>query len=164
MKNLLLLLSLAGSLGVSAQSFDEATAKAGIVAQGGYFALSVPDVEASAKWYEDALGLKVVRSFPKDAYSDGVKALAGGGLLVELVQLPDALPLSSAAPTHSKLGQVHGIFKVGAIVDDLDALLARLKSHGVPIYSGPSPARPNEMRGVQILDNAGNLLQFLGRK
>ena len=54
-------------------------------ANGAFFALSVPDVAASARWYREKLGLRVILDPPK---ANGAKAviLEGGGLLVELIQ------------------------------------------------------------------------------
>jgi catechol 2,3-dioxygenase-like lactoylglutathione lyase family enzyme len=164
MKNVFLILFLLAAVPAYAQSSDMAAAPAALTTRGAFFALSVPDVDASAKWYADTLGLKVVKQFPKDQYSQGVKILAGGNLIVELVQLEEALPLSRMTPTRTKPEQLHGIFKVGVIVDDLDQILDMLKARHVPIFSGPSPARSQDMRGAQIKDNAGNIIQFLGRK
>jgi catechol 2,3-dioxygenase-like lactoylglutathione lyase family enzyme len=138
-----------------------AAAPAALESRGVFFALSVPDVDTSTRWYVDTLGLKVVKQL-SDPVRRRVTVLAGGGLGVELAQ--DVAPLSRAAPPPHKPEQIHGIFKVGVIVDDLDQFLALLKARGVPIHSGPSPARPNDMGGVLIKDNAGNLIQFLGRK
>src|SRR6185295_7512551 len=74
---------------------------------GAFFALSVADVNASATWYSETLGLKVVMQPPKQ---DGaaVIVLEGGGLIVELIQHDDAVPLSKAAPGVKSHILVHG--------------------------------------------------------
>jgi hypothetical protein len=58
---------------------------------------------------------------------------------------------------------VHGIFKAGLIVDDLDKMLAALKTRGVPIFLGPYPARGSVKSHALIKDNSGNLIQLFGR-
>jgi hypothetical protein len=58
---------------------------------------------------------------------------------------------------------VHGISKVGVIVDDFDGTLATLKARGVEIYIGPFPARNGQRANVIVKDNAGNLIQFFGK-
>jgi catechol 2,3-dioxygenase-like lactoylglutathione lyase family enzyme len=122
---------------------------------GAFFALSVADMDASVKWYSDKLGLTVVMRSPKQDKASAV-VLEGGGLTVELVHHDDARAASEPP-------LVHGIMKVGVVVDDLDKTLATLKARGVPIFLGPFPARGNIKSNALIKDNAGNLIQFFGR-
>jgi catechol 2,3-dioxygenase-like lactoylglutathione lyase family enzyme len=129
---------------------------------GAFFALSVPDINASAKWYSDKLGLKVVMRPPK-AGQASVIVLEGGGLIVELIQHDDALPLSKAGPTVKDNLLVHGIFKAGVIVEDFDRTIANLRARNVPIAFGPFPARDGQRANVIIRDNSGNLIQFFGK-
>jgi len=131
---------------------------------GSFFAMSVADADASAKWYAEKLGLKLAVQMAKSKDTPAVRILAGGGLIVELVELEKAVPLSTAAPAISATELVHGIFKAGVIVDDLDQIIALLKARDVPIFLGPFPVRENSMRNLIIKDNAGNLIQFFGRK
>jgi glyoxalase/bleomycin resistance protein/dioxygenase superfamily protein len=101
-------------------------------------------------------GLAIVMQQPKQEKAS-VVVLEGGGLTVELVQHDDAVDQSGEAPL------VHGIFKVGLVVDDLDKTLTTLKVRGVPIFLGPYPARGNVRSNALINDNAGNLIQFFGK-
>ena len=92
-----------------------------------------------------------------------VAILEGGGLIVELIQNDDAVPLSAAAPAVKDRVYVHGIFKVGVIVEDFDATLARLKARGVEIAYGPYPKQGAQRANAIIRDNAGNLIQLFGK-
>jgi hypothetical protein len=58
---------------------------------------------------------------------------------------------------------VHGILKVGVVVDDLDQTLTTLKARGVPVFLGPYPARDKVRSNGIIKDNARNLIQFFGK-
>jgi hypothetical protein len=115
-------------LTISAQAIAQApaTPQFPFTTKGAFFGLSVADVEASAKWYAEKFGLQVVLRPPK---FDGATAviLEGNGLIVELVQRDDAMPLSKAAPSVTQNSRVHGFFKAGIIVDDFDATVARLR-------------------------------------
>ena len=51
-------------------------------AEGAFLALSVADVAASARWYQEKLGLKTVLTPPKAGEAQAI-ILEGGGLLVE---------------------------------------------------------------------------------
>ena len=129
---------------------------------GSFFALSVADVKASAEWYANAFGLKTVMPASRSGKTT-VTVLEGGGLIVELIQHDDALPMAKAAPTVTEPRLVHGLFKAGFIVDDFDKTLAALKARHIEIAFGPFPARPGQRANVIVRDNAGNLIQIFGR-
>lgn len=132
-----------------------------VAATGAFFALSVADVSASARWYTEKMGLKVVMQLPKEDRT-AVIVLEGGGLIVELIQHDDAVPLSKAAPSVKSNLFVHGVVKAGAILADFDKTLAMIRERNVQIAFGPYPARPNQRANVIIQDNAGNLIQLFG--
>jgi catechol-2,3-dioxygenase len=129
---------------------------------GGFFALSVADIDASTEWYSEKFGLKVVMQPPK-ANQSRVVVLEGGGLIVELIQNDDARPLSEIVPTIKDKTLIHGIVKVGVIVDDFDKTVENLKERNVSIFLGPFPATADQRANVIIQDNEGNLIQFFGR-
>jgi catechol 2,3-dioxygenase-like lactoylglutathione lyase family enzyme len=164
MKKMLLFFALAAPAVVRGQSAQAFGQPAAFNVAGAFFALSVADVEASSKWYAEKLGLKMVKQLANSTDTPAVKIMAGGGLIVELIEMPKALPLSKAAPAIRSTEMVHGIFKVGVVVDDLDQVLAVLKARDVPAFLGPFPAGADSMRNVIIKDNAGNLIQFFARK
>jgi len=91
-----------------------------------------------------------------------VTVLEGGGLIVELLQRDDAVPLRQAAPGVDANYRVHGFFKAGVIVDDFDKTLATLKARAVEIAIGPFPATATQRANVIVRDNVGNLIQFFG--
>ena len=128
---------------------------------GAFLASSVPDVEASARWYQDKLGLSIVMQPPEQGGSRMI-ALEGGGLLVELIQNDTAKPLRQAAPGVQRDYEIHGIFKAGVMVEDWDRLLAELKARNVPIAIGPFPASAEQRANLLIRDHDGNFIQFFG--
>lgn len=126
--------------------------------QGTFFALSVADLVASTTWYEEKLGLQVVlRSSPTDRSK--VAVLEGGGLMVELVEESGATRRASA----TNPAAVHGFFKAGLVVEDLQATLSVLRTRGVEVAYGPYPATPTQRSNAIIRDNSGNLIQLFGR-
>lgn len=151
-------LALTAARGQAASSPIEAPA---FTTTGAFFALSVADLEASAKWYREKLGLAVVMRQPK-ANGAAVTVLEGGGLKVELLQL-DAVPPAKAAPQVKGSLFVHGIAKVGVTVDDFERALSTLRSRGVEIAFGPYPARADQKANLIVRDNTGNLIQLFGK-
>jgi catechol 2,3-dioxygenase-like lactoylglutathione lyase family enzyme len=150
-------------LTISAQAIAQAPSapEPAFTTKGALFGLSVADVEASVRWYTEKFGLKVTLRPPKIEGSTAV-VLEGGGLIVELLQRDDAMPLVKAAPSVTQTYRVHGFFKAGIIVDDFDATLARLRARGVAIAMGPYPKTPEQRANVIVRDNSGNLIQFFG--
>ena len=150
------------SLMIGGDTFSQSNGTTYLKATGAFFALSVKDVEASSAWYSEKLGLKLTTNLPKQGKTS-VAILEGGSLIVELIQNDDALPLNAVAPSVTDNILVHGIFKAGVIVDDLDKLVAVFKQRGVEIAFGPFPSRPDQRSNVIIKDNSGNLIQFFGK-
>lgn len=123
--------------------------------KGAFFALSVADIEASAKWYEEKLGLSVEMRTKSGKTS--VIVLSGNGLTVELLRHDDATDSGKDALLS------HGFFKAGLVVENLDKTLEELKARNVQIAYGPYPARDGAMANFIIKDNAGDLIQFFGK-
>jgi hypothetical protein len=87
----------------------------------------------------------------------------GNGLSVELVWFADAASLSQIAPDLNGNHKVHGIFKSGIFVDDLDQAWEQLKSRQVAVAFGPFFDKAMQCRMFAIRDNNGNIVQFLGK-
>ena len=132
--------------------------------QGGFIALSVANVDARAKWYSDTFDLTVVKSRSESPDKKSIATiLSGHGLIVELIQHVEAKPLSAAAPGLTRSYQVHGIFKAGIVVSDLDASLRELEARHVDIAFRPFTDDALGVRSFAIRDNAGNFVQFFGK-
>jgi catechol 2,3-dioxygenase-like lactoylglutathione lyase family enzyme len=158
-----ILLCLAASATATAPTIQPAPDPPFTAARGGFFALSVADLEASTRWYSETLGLTVVMRPPR-ANGTSVSILEGGGLIVELIQRDDAMPLNKAAPGVDASYRVYGFFKAGIIVDDFDGTVRQLRARGVEIAMGPFPKTPAQRANVIVKDNAGNYIQFFGPK
>lgn len=129
-----------------------------IAPTGTFVALSVPDLEASARWYEQTFELTRIMTVPRTGAIAGVVALEGPGLIVELIQ-HDSARVATERPELT-----HGIAKTGFIVDDFEATVAALESRGVQFFSGPYPARSGVRANAMFRDNAGNVWQVFGKK
>jgi proline iminopeptidase len=121
---------------------------------GGYFALSVVDLEASVQWYSEMLGLREVvrRHGPAE-----IANLVGDGLLVELIQLPQPT-IDKTASNPTRLG----IRKVGAFVhqDTFNGLLERARAQKVEFVGGVFEDSALKLRSFIVKDNSGTLIQF----
>jgi catechol-2,3-dioxygenase len=134
----------------------------GPAGQGTFFALSVGDVAAMSRWYQDTLGLRVRVSGEAPNKIAKFAILEGSSALVELIQHSKASDRAVVAPSATEAHMIHGVFKVGMIVGDLDALYARIKQRGIAVAYELMPAKDLPLRSFTIRDPEGNLVQFFG--
>ena len=129
---------------------------------GSLIALSTPDASASARWYEEKLGFHPVKN---GAMEKNLRfaLLRSGDNIVELIQNPDARPLAEAVPGVKDPFEIHGIFKIGLTVRNLDLVLADLKRRRVKIEFSVTTLNDLGLRSFGIRDMDGNLIQFFGK-
>jgi catechol 2,3-dioxygenase-like lactoylglutathione lyase family enzyme len=159
------ILPLAACLSLAAQAPTSNNRPA--LAARGYLAFSVVDLDASAQWYTEKLGLRTLFYAPRtEAVHASAAFLQGGGLFVELVQVDGASDLSRYLPPAEIAAGggrqfIHGLFKAGIVVDDFDQAVATLRTRGVEIVDGPVPTKPDQPANVTIRDNSGNRIPLL---
>src|SRR5690554_114900 len=114
---------------------------------GGVFFKSKSDPTALAAWYQEHLGLRLepwggaILRWPEDGAEDG-------GLTVWSVAKPDT---SWFAPSDAS-------FMINYRVDDMDALLAKLRAAGVEVLKGPESAENGKF--AWIMDPDGNKVEL----
>jgi len=101
--------------------------------------LRSPDVEATARWYEEMVGAEIIRS----VQSDGRPRLDLnlGGVAVFIAQVPPEQAVAEP-PQPPYLGLEH----IGLRVQGIDDVVAELKSKGAEFTVEPKTIRP----GVRI--------------
>lgn len=119
-------------------------------AGGAFFAISVPNMAESVRWYSQTLGLTVTMEIPG---TPAVTVMEGDGVMVEILHDPFARPAST---------QQHGMFKGGFTVKHFAATLDSLRARGATFAFGPYPAQGGQRANVILRDNAGNLIQIFG--
>jgi catechol 2,3-dioxygenase-like lactoylglutathione lyase family enzyme len=122
-------------------------------------AMSVADIDATARWYEDVLGFTIEARF---LIPDGTQAmfLERDGCRIELFQVENPKPMSperlSPREDLKTLGNKHAAFTVA----DYDAFRTDLLAREVPLIL---EVGSGSRRGLFIHDNAGNVIEFLER-
>jgi methylmalonyl-CoA/ethylmalonyl-CoA epimerase len=120
-----------------------------------HLGVSVPDIEASIKWYHDVLEFNVERQGTLPWVPAKVVHLRRGDMRVELFQVEGSLPLPADRRFPNRDLITHGNKHVAFQVQDIPATTALLRSRGADI------AFEYEDRAVFIRDNAGNLIEFV---
>ena len=120
--------------------------------------LSVPDIEASIRWWKTVLDFDVERRFDIPAIPAKVAMLRRGELRMELFEVTGAKPLPDERRKANTDLKTHGNKHVAFAVRDVDSFAEQLRQRGADIeFVGHFPHGDN----IFIRDNAGNLVEFV---
>lgn len=129
---------------------------------GTFIALSVTDAAASARWYQEVLGFRVVTRIEPGAGPGQAVLLENGTAILELVQHSGARAREAWHADAKQPFLVRGYFKAGFRVSHLDRMLQALRDRKVEIRHGPFDVPDFKLRSFIAVDPDGNLLQFFG--
>jgi len=141
---------------------DEAKAETqpAVAAQPFFFALSVSDVERSSRWYQRVLGFEVARTIDLPERGFKIELLQKEGGFLELTENRAARSLKEVDSSIEKRHLVHGVFKIGFVIDELDDAIAKLAALEVPLRGKVITESDGSMRSLQVEDPDGNVLQL----
>ena len=120
--------------------------------------ISVPDIEASIKWYSDVLGFSVAKRIEFGAGK--IAFMKQGDFYIELFEIPDSRP---SVDSQTDMGQdlsIQGTKHIALMVDDLAKFADYLKKRGVNIPRGVREGEESP-RALFIRDNSGIMLEFV---
>lgn len=124
-----------------------------------FFAISVRDVDASARFYRKVFGLATKKELKPGDGGYRVLILGSDRLVVELGHGRDFRIGEDPLRRHL----VAGVFKVGFYVTDLSLALRALAEHGISPVVGPFVEKDLGIRSAVIHDNEGNAIQLFER-
>jgi methylmalonyl-CoA/ethylmalonyl-CoA epimerase len=121
--------------------------------------VSVPDLEASIRWYHDVLGFEVERRFEIPKAHARVAMLKRGPLRVELFQVEGGKPLPDDRRVPDRDLQTHGNKHVCFGIQSVALAERELRAKEVDIVfvGGLKGTPPN----IFMRDNSGNLIEFI---
>ena len=127
---------------------------------GSFLALSVVDIDRQVAWYRDTLGFEVRNQ--GDALNGTVRfaILHQGFTMLEIIQHRDA---RDGGIPRKDSHLIHGIFKAGFLVSDIDYAYATLSSRRVRFEYELGKPDQSTYRSFGLRDPEGNLLQIFGR-
>ena len=120
--------------------------------------VSVPDLEASIRWYAEVLDFEVEQRLEIPAIPAKVAMLRRGDLRLELFEVPGAQPLPEER-RHPNLDlRTHGNKHLAFAIKDIDSAERELRSRGADIVW----VRRFEFgANIFIRDNSGNLIELV---
>lgn len=122
-------------------------------------AVVVSNIDTSVNWYKSVFGLKTKTTMndPNNAYK--VVILEGPNMMFELMQLQGSIARGDVLRGKSEGTQVQGHFKIGFVVNDIDACLRHLKELKIDVPRVWTDAASGK-RNFLITDPDGNYIQF----
>ncbi|HUF71139.1 MAG TPA: VOC family protein [Longimicrobiales bacterium] len=124
-------------------------------ANGGFVAISVSDHDAMVGWYTAILGFNIESSGANDQRKGSL--LSRDGMLLEIAEFEGGRKRS--VESHED----HGIFKLGYLVSDIEAIHEELDAMGVEMFFPIVEASGGMLRTFGIRDLEGNIVQFFAR-
>jgi methylmalonyl-CoA/ethylmalonyl-CoA epimerase len=120
--------------------------------------ISVPDLEASIRWYAEVLDFEVEQRFEIPAIPAKVAMLRRGELRLELFEVPGAQPLPEER-RHPNLDlRTHGNKHLAFAIKDIDSAERELRSRGADVVW----VRRFEFgANIFVRDNSGNLIELV---
>lgn len=113
------------------------------------------DVDATAAWYRDQLGFRLVADRP--TVKGRVLVLAHRGALLELAEADQP---TVPAPTDVETTASVARLPVSVLVADVDAEVARLKSANVLVLSDPDDDLDGRFRTAHVRDGDGRTVEL----
>jgi catechol 2,3-dioxygenase-like lactoylglutathione lyase family enzyme len=131
------------------------------IARSHHVGLSVADLDAQQRWYQQTLGLReLVEQFElPQPHIRTVQLRAPNGLRIELIEREGSTPQTFHDPMAAALTQGYGHWALE--VDDLDQAYAALSAAGAESVSPPAPAVQPGARFAYVRDPEGNLLELI---
>ena len=120
--------------------------------------ISVPDLEASVRWYGEVLGFEVEQRIEIPTIPAQVVMLKRGDLRIELFQVPGAKPLPPERREPDRDVHTHGNKHVAFAIRSVDEAERELRARNVDIvFVGRFKFGSN----IFLRDNAGNLIELV---
>jgi methylmalonyl-CoA/ethylmalonyl-CoA epimerase len=121
--------------------------------------VSVPDLDASVRWYCDVLGFEEEFRFYLKPADANIAMLRRGPLRMELFQVNGAQPLPAERRIPDQDLRTHGNKHVCFGIQSVDEAERELRARNVDIvFIKRTPDLPPN---IFIRDNAGNLIEFI---
>lgn len=126
-------------------------------------AISVPDIDESARWYEEKLGFKL-RSRSQVSTGIEIALIEKNGLLIDLIRIPNQRNAEGEPKDPPAHLEVLGIRNLVFHVDDLKAADAELKAKGVRLIWESRMIPEIGTAVTNFRDNNGNLIALWERR
>ncbi|MFC1946102.1 VOC family protein [Chloroflexota bacterium] len=124
--------------------------------------ISVPDLEASIKWYQEMLGFTVTDRVEIAEARAKIAFLSHGEFSIELFEVEGAAPLPESRRHPNQDVATHGTKHIAFEVADLGSLMEELKQRGVDVAMDIFDVGDKSVAFIR--DNSGILLELMSSR
>lgn len=125
-----------------------------------HVAISVPDINASVKWYSDMLGFSFDRNVDIPGLPFKIAFIKKGDFEIEIFQHINTIAMPPERLHPNTDNQTQGTKHMCFYSTNVSALLSELKAKGVDVIIGPQQIEDTVMGFIR--DNSGNCIEFIG--
>jgi catechol 2,3-dioxygenase-like lactoylglutathione lyase family enzyme len=123
-------------------------------------AISVSDLEASARWYEESLGFKALRRIDVPAHRVRIALLERDGFQLELVEHQDSKSPAALVPGIDNPALIQGFGKIAFRVRDIRRWESDLEARGVTFKFPLTESPADHSWSLIVADRDGNWVQL----
>ena len=124
-----------------------------------HLGISIANLDASIKWYEDMLGFKLEKRMDVEPLKAKIAFMNNGSFRIELFEVRDAKPLPAERRQPNTDIGTHGVKHLAWEVKNVTSLMNELKKKGVDVAMDVSRMEGREMAFIR--DNSGNMIEIL---
>ncbi|MFY0601146.1 MAG: VOC family protein [Cyclobacteriaceae bacterium] len=126
-----------------------------------YFsAMIVSDIDSSISWYSNALGFEVINKVEFKERGFKQSNLKKGKILIELIELDNAVSPKDAIPDYSSKTRLIGFFKTGFLVSNFDKWMIHLESQNIKFHGQIVTDEKTGKKMAIVKDPDGNRIQI----
>jgi catechol 2,3-dioxygenase-like lactoylglutathione lyase family enzyme len=126
-----------------------------------FFAVNVSNADSTARWYEEAFGLRLLKEIKAADGSAHVRIEGNDFLMVEILQVKDSKSLDECNLQHQQAHLLRGYFKAGVFVSDVRKAEEYFKTKGLVIRHPVFKDKETATSSFILEDPNGNMLQFI---
>ncbi|HVT39310.1 MAG TPA: VOC family protein [Gemmatimonadaceae bacterium] len=129
-----------------------------------FLAVSVRDLDASTRWYTTVFGINDARDLPRVDSTVRTRMLSSPDVVIELSAHSRSRSLRDIAGAATPSYLVHGFFKAGVFVPNLDSTVTALRARQIQPSGTIQADNATGMRWAILRDPDGNYVQLLARR
>lgn len=120
----------------------------------------VNDIETSINWYSNVLGFEVLNKTESKERGFKQSNLKREGILIELIELDNAMNPKKTIPNYNNRTRIIGFFKIGFLVLDFNKWIEHLTNEKVNFYGNIVTDEITGKKMIIITDPDGNRIQI----
>ena len=126
-----------------------------------FFAINVSNADSAAVWYEELLGVKLLKEIRMPDGFGHIRIEGSEFLMVEILRAKDSRSLTHCNLERNQSHLLRGYFKTGLFVEDIHKAREYFKSKGVDVRHDVFSDKETATVSFILEDPDGNMLQFI---